>query len=339
MLNARYLTMICARCYLTMICARSSSAWYAMETDLTKGVHHRHHRHLTDRTLTLAAAHIISATKGEKTSALQYWPSTLNLADRLYMSSSTRLRTSWRETECTRWRLGVLTDILQAAVDVQLDACPPSMRGTASATTMRGSGEEAARKRRGSRASFVGAVGGGREIVRRFGREEWEEEWEEREIGEVGRWGDLWRVPRNNAASRAPSPGVQAKPRVAPPRGWPHGNARFGGIPRACVEGALTRVQAEKMRSPEIQSTTSWLPTAWFYSSQANKRAPSLASACMRGETDRRAGWIRFPKQPIPGYARLVNFSAAYEQFSCAGVHFTKGARYYNFFYQGSSLL
>jgi hypothetical protein len=29
-----------------------------METDLTKGVHHRHRRYLTDRTLTLAAAHI-----------------------------------------------------------------------------------------------------------------------------------------------------------------------------------------------------------------------------------------------------------------------------------------
>jgi hypothetical protein len=95
-----------------------------METDLTKGVDHRHHRHLTDQTLTLAAAHIISATKGEKMSALQYWPSTLNLADRLCMSSSAHLRTSWRETECTRWRLRVLTDILQAAFDVRPDACP-----------------------------------------------------------------------------------------------------------------------------------------------------------------------------------------------------------------------
>jgi hypothetical protein len=37
----------------------------------------------------------------------------------------------------------VLTDILQAAVDVRPDACSPSMRGTASATTMRGSGEAA----------------------------------------------------------------------------------------------------------------------------------------------------------------------------------------------------
>jgi hypothetical protein len=35
-----------------------------------------------------------------------------------------------------------------------------------------------------------------------------------------------------------------------PPRGWPRGNARFGGIPRACVKGALTRVRAEKMREP-----------------------------------------------------------------------------------------
>jgi hypothetical protein len=43
-----------------------------METDLTKGVYHRHRRHLTDRTLTLAVVHIIGATKGEQTPALQY---------------------------------------------------------------------------------------------------------------------------------------------------------------------------------------------------------------------------------------------------------------------------
>jgi hypothetical protein len=55
---------------------------------------------------------------------------------------------------------------------------------------------------------------------------------------------------RNDTASRAPSLGVHAKPRVVPPRSWPRGNARFGGIPRACVEGALTRVRAEKMREP-----------------------------------------------------------------------------------------
>jgi hypothetical protein len=64
----------------------------------------------------------------------------------------------------------VLTDILQAAVEIRPDACSPTMRGTASVTTMRGSGEESARKRRGSKASSVGAVlGGGREIVRQFG--------------------------------------------------------------------------------------------------------------------------------------------------------------------------
>jgi hypothetical protein len=54
----------------------------------------------------------------------------------------------------------------------------------------------------------------------------------------------------NDAASRAPLPGVQAKPRVAPPRGWPCGNARIGGIRWACVEGALTRVWAKKKREP-----------------------------------------------------------------------------------------
>jgi hypothetical protein len=37
----------------------------------------------------------------------------------------------------------VLTDILQAAVEIRPDACSPTMRGTASVTTMRGSGEEA----------------------------------------------------------------------------------------------------------------------------------------------------------------------------------------------------
>jgi hypothetical protein len=51
-------------------------------------------------------------------------------------------------------------------------------------------------------------------------------------------------------ASRAPFLGVQAKPRVAPPRGWPHRNARIGGIPGVCVEDALTRAWAEKMREP-----------------------------------------------------------------------------------------
>jgi hypothetical protein len=30
----------------------------------------------------------------------------------------------------------------------------------------------------------------------------------ERERGEVGRWGELWRVRREGAASCAPSPGV-----------------------------------------------------------------------------------------------------------------------------------
>jgi hypothetical protein len=34
------------------------------------------------------------------------------------------------------------------------------------------------------------------------------------------------------------------------PRGWPRGNARIGGIPRACVEDALMRVRAEKMKEP-----------------------------------------------------------------------------------------
>jgi hypothetical protein len=60
----------------------SSSAWYAMELDLTKGVHHRHRRHLTDRTLTLVGAHIIDATKGEQTPTLQYWHWTQHLTDR-----------------------------------------------------------------------------------------------------------------------------------------------------------------------------------------------------------------------------------------------------------------
>jgi hypothetical protein len=39
------------------------------------------------------------------------------------------------------------------------------------------------------------------------------------------------------------------------------------------VEGALTRVQASKMREPRNPSTASWLPRAWFDSSQATKHA------------------------------------------------------------------
>jgi hypothetical protein len=233
MLNARY---------LTMICAHSSSAWYAMETDLTKGVQHWHHRHLTDRTLTLAAAHIISATKGEKTSALQYWPSTLNLADQLCMSSSARLRTSWRETECTRWGLRVLTDILQAAVDVTSGGwCSPLQ---CEARPLWRQCEEAARQQGLLCRCSRGWKRNRPAVWERRVRGRLRGEWEEREIGEVGRWGDLWRVPRNDAASHAPSTGVQAKPRVASSRAWPRENARFGGIPRACVKGALTRMWA-----------------------------------------------------------------------------------------------
>jgi hypothetical protein len=57
--------------------------------------------------------------------------------------------------------------------------------------------------------------------------------------------GNLWCVRGNNAASRAPSPGVHAKPPFTLPRRWPRGNARIGGICWACVRGALTRVWAK----------------------------------------------------------------------------------------------
>jgi hypothetical protein len=33
-------------------------------------------------------------------------------------------------------------------------------------------------------------------------------------------------------------------------KGWPRGNARISGIPRICVEDALTCVRAKKMREP-----------------------------------------------------------------------------------------
>jgi hypothetical protein len=42
----------------------------------------------------------------------------------------------------------------------------------------------------------------------------------------------------------------------------------------------------------------------------------------MRGETDRRAGWIRFPKQPIPPLP---------EAFSTVVDTHAKGARYYKY--------
>jgi hypothetical protein len=59
-------------------------------------------------------------------------------------------------------------------------------------------------------------------------------------------------VPRNDAMSRAPSPGVQAKPRVTPPEAGPVEtlDSEVSPGPRACVEGALTRVRAEKLREP-----------------------------------------------------------------------------------------
>jgi hypothetical protein len=154
-----------------------------------------------------------------KTPTLHYWHWTLNLADPQCMSSNARPRTSWRETECTRWGLRVLIDILQAAVEIRLDACSPMMWGTASVTTMRGSDEEAARQQG---------------LLHRCSCRRWKRNrpavWErrvrgrvrgEREIGEVGRWGELWRVRRNDVAYRAPSPDVQAKPRVAPPEAGP----------------------------------------------------------------------------------------------------------------------
>jgi hypothetical protein len=64
-------------------------------------------------------------------------------------------------------------------------------------------------------------------------------------------------VRRNDVASRAPSPGVQTKPHFAPPRGWPRGNARIGGIRWAYVEGALARVRAKKMSEP--RNPINWL--------------------------------------------------------------------------------
>jgi hypothetical protein len=176
-----------------------------------------------------------------KTSALQYWPSTLNLADRLCMSSSARLRTPWRETECTRWGLRVLTDILQAAVDVRPDACPPSMRGMASATTMRGSGEAA-----GSPPSVQSAVEEkssdslGEESERKSERRERYER-----LGGEGIYGACHETTRRLALLPQ---ACRRSLALRPPRGWPCGNARFGGIHRVCVEGALTRVRAEKMR-------------------------------------------------------------------------------------------
>jgi hypothetical protein len=59
MLNARYLIMVCTQMMFII--------GTAIETDIKKGVHHRHHQHLTDRTLTLAVAHITGAAKGEQT--------------------------------------------------------------------------------------------------------------------------------------------------------------------------------------------------------------------------------------------------------------------------------
>jgi hypothetical protein len=95
----------------------------------------------------------------------------------------------------------------------------------------------------------------------------------ERERGEVGKWGELWRVRWNDATSHAPSPGVQTKPRFVPPRGWPRENARISGIRWAYVEGALTRMRAKKMRELRNPINRLLAPQAWLDSSQATNRA------------------------------------------------------------------
>jgi hypothetical protein len=138
----------------------------------------------------------------------------------------------------------VLTDILQAAIEIRPDACSPTMRGTGSATMMRGSGEEAGPPPsvQFSAVEEKSSAGLGEESERKSERRERERRgWAVRGI--------MARVTKRHA-SRALSPDVQAKPRVAPPRGWPRENARIGGIRWACVEGALTRMRAKKMREP-----------------------------------------------------------------------------------------
>jgi hypothetical protein len=61
--------------------------------------------------------------------------------------------------------------------------------------------------------------------------------------------GFMVRATKRRGVSRS-SPGVQAKPHVVPSRAWPRGNARFGGILRACVEAALWASKMRKPRNP-----------------------------------------------------------------------------------------
>jgi hypothetical protein len=75
----------------------------------------------------------------------------------------------------------VLTDILQAAVEIRPDACSPTMRGTASTTTMRGSGEEAGPPPSVQLSEVEEKLSGG------LGRRAKGRVRGEREIGEVGR--------------------------------------------------------------------------------------------------------------------------------------------------------